>query len=131
VYHSSYLGGEAVLCAGEKSRIENGVVREINNDSGHYRPSAGKSKMAVELLVMAGSQPGSAAGVGAWHNGRSGDVPADPESQDIFRPIGLPGNATIAAQVSSTLAQNQKAHDRAKAFAKFRAYCRKGGVHSW
>lgn len=37
-YHSSFMGGRPVKCAG-MIIIEHGVVTQIRNDSGHYRPS--------------------------------------------------------------------------------------------
>lgn len=37
-YHSSFMAGAPVKCAGMID-IENGVIKRIRNDSGHYRPS--------------------------------------------------------------------------------------------
>jgi hypothetical protein len=52
-YHSSYFAGEPVLSAGE-IKIEQGWVRAINNESGHYRPGPEKLMMAVEVLACLG-----------------------------------------------------------------------------
>lgn len=52
-FHSSYFGGEPVLCAGE-ILIEDGVIREINNSSGHYRPGGNNISMMLELLMVQG-----------------------------------------------------------------------------
>lgn len=37
-YHSSFMAGKPVKCAG-MIVIENGIIKRIRNDSGHYRPS--------------------------------------------------------------------------------------------
>jgi len=52
-YHSSYLGGQSVLCAGTM-KIVNGEVLLITNSSGHYRPTDGHLAMAVEALGTVG-----------------------------------------------------------------------------
>lgn len=52
-YHSSYLGGRPVLCAGTM-KIENGEVRLITSESGHYRPSESHLLQAVNLLSLFG-----------------------------------------------------------------------------
>ena len=52
-YHSSYLGGQSVLCAGTM-KIVNGEVLLITDSSGHYRPSEGHLAMAVEALGIVG-----------------------------------------------------------------------------
>lgn len=38
-FHSSYLAGDPVLCAGT-IKIEGGIIKEVSNLSGHYKPSA-------------------------------------------------------------------------------------------
>lgn len=38
IFHSSYLAGEAVSCAGSML-VENGKIRKIRSDSGHYKPT--------------------------------------------------------------------------------------------
>jgi hypothetical protein len=53
-YHSSYLAGNAVLCAGE-IRIRDGVVSHINNNSGHYQPNGSNLARAVEALAVEGA----------------------------------------------------------------------------
>lgn len=52
-YHSSYLGGRPVLCAGT-IRIDSGQVRLITNESGHYRPTESHLLQAVNILNMMG-----------------------------------------------------------------------------
>jgi hypothetical protein len=52
-FHSSYLAGNAVLCAGS-IEIRNGIVTGIYNDSGHYMPSEDKLVTALETLRMYG-----------------------------------------------------------------------------
>lgn len=52
-YHSSYLAGDAVLCAGE-IRIAKGVVTHINTTSGHYQPDGSSLVRAVEALAIQG-----------------------------------------------------------------------------
>lgn len=55
-FHSSYLSGGAVLCTGTWL-IENGVVKAIKNDSGHYQPTIEHLINAVEALQMRGVNP--------------------------------------------------------------------------
>jgi hypothetical protein len=45
--HSLLSGGGDVLAAGEV-RFVNGVIKEINNASGHYRPTGDSAKNAAE-----------------------------------------------------------------------------------
>ena len=52
-YHSSYFNGEPILCAGD-IKIVDGVIVEISNRSGHYRPPPQKLSMAVEILAVQG-----------------------------------------------------------------------------
>ena len=52
-FHSSYLAGNAVLCAGD-IRIKNGLVSHINNNSGHYQPDDSNLARAVEALAVEG-----------------------------------------------------------------------------
>jgi len=52
-YHSSYLAGQSVMCAGT-TKIVNGEMTLITNDSGHYRPGAGNLAQAVEALAVVG-----------------------------------------------------------------------------
>lgn len=52
-YHSSYFNGEPILCAGDV-KIVDGVIVEISNRSGHYRPPPEKLSMAVEMLAVQG-----------------------------------------------------------------------------
>ncbi len=52
-YHSSYLAGQTVLCAGE-IKMKNGVITELTNDSGHYAPSLTHLVNVLETLSMHG-----------------------------------------------------------------------------
>lgn len=52
-YHSSYLAGDAVLCAGT-ILIENGEIRAVCNDSGHYRPDEANFVSFLQALMMQG-----------------------------------------------------------------------------
>jgi hypothetical protein len=52
-YHSSYLAGQTVLCAGEM-KIINGIITEVTNDSGHYQPSLTHLVNVLETLSMYG-----------------------------------------------------------------------------
>jgi hypothetical protein len=52
-FHSSYLAGNTVLCAGS-IEIRHGIVTGIHNDSGHYHPSEDKLVAALETLRMHG-----------------------------------------------------------------------------
>lgn len=52
-YHSSYLAGDAVLCAGT-ILIENGEIRGVCNDSGHYRPDEANFVSFLQALMMQG-----------------------------------------------------------------------------
>jgi hypothetical protein len=53
IYHSTYLSGAAVRCAGTW-KIENGVVLEITDASGHYRPTQDHMISALETLKTYG-----------------------------------------------------------------------------
>jgi hypothetical protein len=53
-YHSSYLGGEAVLCAGTML-IRRGIVHGICTDSGHYRPTDRHMLNVLHTLTMVGA----------------------------------------------------------------------------
>jgi hypothetical protein len=52
-FHSSYLGGDSVLCTGTL-QIENGIVKAVANDSGHYQPSRDHLLNVVQALQMRG-----------------------------------------------------------------------------
>jgi hypothetical protein len=53
-FHSSYLSGDAVLCTGT-ILIENGVVKAIANDSGHYQPTLEHLVNVIRTLQMHGA----------------------------------------------------------------------------
>lgn len=52
-YHSSYLGGDPVMCAGTML-IEDGVIKAISTDSGHYRPTQMHVVNLLQALQMRG-----------------------------------------------------------------------------
>ncbi len=52
-YHSSYLNGGSLLCAGSLI-IEGGVFKHISNKSGHYRPTATHVLHALNALAIHG-----------------------------------------------------------------------------
>jgi hypothetical protein len=51
--HSSFLKGGSVICAGEIHLVD-GVIRHINNVSGHYQPPDKALQNAVDQLVKDG-----------------------------------------------------------------------------
>jgi hypothetical protein len=53
VHHSTFMGGGPVKTAGEM-RVEKGVLKGLNNNSGHYRPSTESTLAALEDLKTAG-----------------------------------------------------------------------------
>jgi hypothetical protein len=52
-FHSSYLGGDTVMCTGSME-IVNGKIVGIKNDSGHYRPTLDHIVNVLETLQMFG-----------------------------------------------------------------------------
>jgi hypothetical protein len=133
-FHSSYLGGQEVLCAGE-IKIVRGVIEEINNDSGHYRPDLKNVVMAVEMLAMHGvdlkrlmvSGHGVTRANGVDFLRASGRiaVPLRPEN---------PGNTPLSRhQQAATLTQHDQSKSAAAAFAQFKSHCSPVGRsrHSW
>lgn len=52
-FHSSYLAGDSVLCTGT-IQIENGFVKGVANDSGHYQPSLDHLLNVAQTLKMQG-----------------------------------------------------------------------------
>jgi len=52
-FHSQYMRGGRVLCAGEMT-IANGVVQKVSNASGHYRPRARQLLPVLWKLMMGG-----------------------------------------------------------------------------
>ncbi|MDP3407215.1 hypothetical protein [Bosea sp. (in: a-proteobacteria)] len=52
-YHSSYLGGDPVLCAGT-ILIEQGMIKAVCNDSGHYQPDEANFMSFLQTLMMHG-----------------------------------------------------------------------------
>jgi len=57
-FHSSYLGGDSVLCTGT-IQIEYGAVKAVMNDSGHYKPSREHLLNVVQSLQMLGCNVGN------------------------------------------------------------------------
>ena len=50
-FHSSYLSGDTVMCAGSML-IQGGVIKAIKTDSGHYRPTAQHVVNLLQTLQM-------------------------------------------------------------------------------
>jgi len=48
-HHSSFLSGRPVLCAGE-IKLEEGVIKHIDNASGHYKPTTQHLLHCLQLL---------------------------------------------------------------------------------
>ena len=58
LHHSSFLAGGAVAAAGHIT-VRAGVVTEINNESGHYRPADCNTRQAVAQLTSLGANTGA------------------------------------------------------------------------
>ena len=54
-HHSSFLAGGAVACAGEMI-VENGRVRYVNNQSGHYQPPPAALEQLLDYFTQGGMQ---------------------------------------------------------------------------
>jgi len=54
IHHSSFLAGEAVAAAGEIFTNQDGVVKEISNVSGHYRPGEEQALQSIDGLRQMG-----------------------------------------------------------------------------
>jgi hypothetical protein len=52
-FHSQYMGGKPVVCAGEMT-IRNGILSRISNSSGHYRPSPEQLNRLLWVLIQMG-----------------------------------------------------------------------------
>lgn len=132
-FHSSYLGGVEVLCAGE-IRIEQGFVRQINNDSGHYKPPLRNMVMAVEMLVLSGVNIAemvvSGHGIKTSTGAEFLDDNRRMEVEEL--PEGIPGDTALSRhQQHAILVQHAEAEKMSKIFKLFQSHCKKGGVHSW
>ncbi|GAA3924124.1 hypothetical protein [Litoribacillus peritrichatus] len=57
-YHSSYMGGKPVLCAGEIEVVE-GKIKHLNTGSGHYGPAKGYLLNVINALTLCGVDPTS------------------------------------------------------------------------
>jgi hypothetical protein len=133
LYHSSYLGGGEVLCAGE-IKLENGRVTEINNDSGHYKPPVRNVVMAVEMLALHGVNLAALMVSGHGIARSNGEqflkvhsalaVPALP---------ARPGATAVSAfQQRSTVNHHDARQREALAFALLKEHNKpKTGRHSW
>ncbi len=53
IFHSTYLAGDATMAAGSML-IENGVVKRIRPDSGHYKPTGSNMLALLQTLRMVG-----------------------------------------------------------------------------
>jgi hypothetical protein len=54
--HSSFLGGDPVMCAGAM-KVRNGKLKEMDPDSGHYHPTTRQLMTARNHLVSLGLKP--------------------------------------------------------------------------
>lgn len=131
-YHSSYTGGQPVLCAGE-IKIEKGALLEINTESGHYRPGPEKLALAVELLGLYGvdlerlrvSGHGITASTAAAFLERSRRLLN-------LRPARNAGDTPLGRhQQRGVTEYNRLSIERAAAYTKLRDHNKRGGVHSW
>jgi hypothetical protein len=52
-FHSSYLSGDTVLCTGT-IQIQNGIIKGIANDSGHYQPTLDHLANVLQAFRMYG-----------------------------------------------------------------------------
>jgi hypothetical protein len=52
-YHSSYVGGDPIICSGTML-IQQGVIKRIRFDSGHYMPQANNYRALIMALRMWG-----------------------------------------------------------------------------
>ncbi|MFC3152736.1 hypothetical protein ACFOEK_16990 [Litoribrevibacter euphylliae] len=57
-YHSSYMGGKPVLCAGEIEVVD-GKIKHLNTGSGHYGPAKGYLLNVINALTLCGVDPKS------------------------------------------------------------------------
>ncbi|HEY4216794.1 MAG TPA: hypothetical protein VGM67_06625 [Gemmatimonadaceae bacterium] len=121
-FHSSYLAGEAVKCAGVM-KIQNGKVIRIDTDSGHYQPGDPNLVMAVEALAAYGvkmadlrvkpfgkAETTGQAFLAEANAGRIEFTDARMRPEPIHR-------ALDGARVSETLRAHEATIDRAAAFA--------------
>jgi len=66
--HSSFNAGREVTCAG-LLYIEGGLLRWIDNNSGHYKPSPRNVQEALKLLAADGADvSGTVVGIGVYSN---------------------------------------------------------------
>ncbi|MCA9151712.1 MAG: hypothetical protein KDA92_20550, partial [Planctomycetales bacterium] len=98
-FHSGYFAGEPIICAGE-IHVVNGEIREINNNSGHYRPSTTSLYTAVRLLEARGVNLNHVrvqSWEAGWHSGRT--------FLDAFGPKynlapGMPANHAFSSRLN-------------------------------
>ena len=57
-HHDSFFDGAGVMTAGSL-KVENGVLKEVNNHSGHYTPGITELVASVKLLIAMGADPDS------------------------------------------------------------------------
>ncbi len=132
-FHSSYMGGTEVLCAGE-IKIERGQIKEINNDSGHYRPTVDHVVMAVEMLALQGinMMELTVAGHGITRCNANQFLKTYAKLSIPDRPV-RPGATPLSQyQQKATLAAHEKSKRIAAGFALLKTHCKTpGGIHSW
>lgn len=53
-HHSSFVRGKEVYFAGQIETNEDGFIRSISNESGHYQPSDRHADYALEFFISKG-----------------------------------------------------------------------------
>lgn len=76
LHHSSEVAGGAVTAAGEQI-VKDGVIREVNNKSGHYRPNAKMTHQYVQGLMDEGAKTKDESIMAIGADGRSRPATAD------------------------------------------------------
>jgi hypothetical protein len=123
-YHSSYFAGEAVLSAGE-IKIEQGWVRQINNNSGHYRPGPEKLMMAVEVLATLGVNMADLKVEAYGHGVVSGAAFLKRWGARVVgaqRRPGMGDTPLARHHVKATLGAHTQATERQRAFTLFKTH---------
>ena len=98
--HSSLVGGKQVMCAGEIG-IHNGALAYINNNSGHYQPSAALLQSALTWIY--------AQGISITHTKVESTVPNQPQGPWKGMTFSVGG----AAAASDWTAQDDQANNLA------------------
>jgi hypothetical protein len=132
-FHSSYMGGAEVLCAGE-IKLDRGYVKEINNDSGHYKPTVAHVVSAVEMLALNGVNLAELmVGGHGIARGNGNQFLKMYSKLTIPDRAARPGATPLSLyQQKATLNRHEGAKRAALAFALLQRHCKNpGGIHSW